>query len=80
MRRDPALWVGFRTRRGVEYVGRQCADARAVTYDDDWYLRAGTDRDGVRLFRRPYVWEWRWRRPPSHRLEGKRSCRVDGQS
>ncbi len=68
-RRDPALWVGFKTRRGVEYVGRGSQAAQAVTYDGEWYLRAGTDRDGVRLFRRPYVWERRWRQPVTERIQ-----------
>ncbi len=68
MARDPALWVGFKTRRGIEYVGRQCQDAAVVTYDDEWYLRAGTDCDGVRLFRRPYLWERRWRQPITERI------------
>ena len=63
MPRDPALWVGFKTRRGVEYIGRVCQAAPVVTYDDEWYLRAGKDRDGVQLFRRAYPWERRFRKP-----------------
>lgn len=62
---DPALWVGFRTTRGVEYVGRPTsATLRAVTHGNQWYLRAGKDRDGVVLFRRPRRYEeiWRWLR------------------
>jgi hypothetical protein len=67
--RDPSIWVGFKTKRGVEYIGRASQDAQVVTYDDEWYLRAGTDRDGVRLFRRPYFWERRWRKPVTERMQ-----------
>lgn len=68
-RRDPAVWVGFKTERGIEYIGRACQDASAVTYDDQWYLRAGKDRDGVQLFRRPRLWERRWRKPVTERIQ-----------
>ena len=68
--RDPELWVGFKTKRGVEYVGRgDSRHAEAVTYDDEWYLRAGKDRDGVQLFRRPWFWERRWRQPVTERIQ-----------
>ena len=68
--RDPSLWVGFKTKRGIEYIGRpQSREAKVVTYDDEWYLRAGTDRDGVQLFRRPWFWERRWRKPVTERID-----------
>jgi hypothetical protein len=67
--RDPALWVGFKTTRGIEYIGRpDSARAMAVTYDNEWYLRAGKDADGVQLFRRPWFWERRYRKPVTERM------------
>ena len=71
MPRDPELWVGFKTSAGVEYIGRPSSrHAAAVTWGGDWYLRAGRDRDGVQLFRRPYFWERKWRGLASDRLKG----------
>ena len=70
--RDPELWVGFKTTRGVEYIGRgESRHAEAVTYDDAWWIRSGKDRDGVQLFRRPYFWERKWQGMPSDRLKGR---------